>query len=275
MSDWSLYGLQSSSISYPVNTHLSVTSHSTNANQKGNWTEIIASLPYDAVLTLRVTVCSNNNYDYLIDVGVGAAGSEIVAVENLIFCNPVTVTNGMGYSVYIPLIFPSGTRISLRTQSTTANKACYFAMTAVFAGGFGQYQLCKVSTTYGANTADSGGTQIDPGGSAGTDGNWSQLTAATTRLTRAFFLMFGNILNAARTDYLWSVEIGIGAAGSEQIIVDSFKLYASAYNDIILPQVSPVFPINIPAGTRLAARASCSGADATDRLFDVILYAFS
>jgi len=38
------------------------------------------------------------------------------------------------------------------------------------------------------------------------------------------------------------------------------------------PPVLGPFPVAIPSGSRIAARAQCNISDATDRLFDVAVY---
>jgi len=51
-------------------------------------------------------------------------------------------------------------------------------------------------------------------------------------------------------------------------------LFSSSAVDFTVPMTVGYFQRKIPAGTRIAARAQCSGTDATDRLFDVLLYGF-
>jgi hypothetical protein len=66
------------------------------------------------------------------------------------------------------------------------------------------------------------------------------------------------------------MDIGVGSAGSEQVLLGDMDLSASAGSDSIGPMAIGV-PVRIPAGTRLAVRAQSNITDATDRLFDAML----
>lgn len=276
MGDWTLYGQAHKATVYPGggSYHVSLAPHASSANTKGSWTQIVAALPYDSILIPQVTVTANF-YEWLFDIGIGGAGSEVVLVSNLHFDCAVAYAQSMGYMYPIPIIVPSGTRIAFRSQCSFANKPYYTCVTAIHVGGFAKEMLCNSSTTYGDATADSGGTSIDPGAIASTDGSWVQLTAATTAPCKAFFLCIGNQGNTGRSDYAWKMDVAVGAAAAEQEIVSDFVLYSSSYNSIIVPNRTPIFPITIPIGTRISVRAMCNGTGTDDRKFDVILYTFS
>jgi hypothetical protein len=67
----------------------------------------------------------------------------------------------------------------------------------------------------------------------------------------------------------------VGGAGSEVVFLNDIRLFNSGlYNNFSPDHYGPL-PVDIPAGSRISARAQCTGTDATDRLVDVIAHGFS
>ena len=273
MADWSYPGGGFKLLTSPggVSYHAAITSGAANTN--GNWTEIIASLPYDSVINFQKNVHGYND-DYLFDVGVGAAGSEILAVQALIV--PVGYTSGLtGVPCDIPMIFPAGSRISIRCQCRGATKVLYIAAVATYIGGFAKNRFYNLSNSYGYVTADSGGTSIDPGVDVNTYGAWTQIAAATERECKALIIGTGGQSLANRNSAIWSLDVGIGAVGFEvPIVIAQPIIHISGSVDDVQPIFTPIYELSIPAGTRLSVRTLCSINTATHRLFDVILYTF-
>lgn len=270
MGDWPIsYGSKSSGQGI---TEIYAVAHA-DANTKGNWIECIASTPYMCEIAVSILSLSGN-YAYLVDIGIGPAGSEIVLVANLNKDWPTTVY-GAPTSYNIPILLPAGTRIAARCQCLTAgSKQASISIHTIPFGGFGFPYGCQLCTTYGAVTADSGGTSIDPGASAGTYGAWVEFSAATTYRIRALQIGIGNQSNTARTQGFWGLDVGIGSAGNEVAIVSGYQLFCHSSADLVVPNVSPLFPVVVPQNSRLSVRAKSGVTDATDRTFDAILYAY-
>lgn len=247
----------------------SITANAT-ANTKGNFTELIASTSFDATSLLVMLDDISSATDYLIDIAIGGAGSEVVVISNLI------VTGGTGSIVYgghylLPVNIPAGSRVSARCQASTGS-AVVRVSAQLFGSGMGGAETLGLVATYGDNTATSGGTQVDPGGTANTKGSYVQIAASTTYPIRFLVIAIGNKLNNIRSSQSWLMDVAIGGAGSETVILSNMAFNCSTSPDIITPQTYCMIPVNIPAGTRIAVRAQSDGIDATDRLFDVILY---
>lgn len=82
-------------------------------NSKGSWVELIASTTRDSHGLFVVLPSNENSNDYLFDIGIGAAASEQVILENLL--------KSQRYSSYFyqfGLWIPAGTRLSARAQSS-------------------------------------------------------------------------------------------------------------------------------------------------------------
>lgn len=243
-------------------------------NTKGSWTTVVASCPFNAdgfYLMFRNGAVA----DFLIDIGVGSNGD---AVDETIVSNILTSsgTNGgacWSTEAYIPLPVRAGNRIAARIQSTDASQTTAITIRPV-SGSFYRAMRMKHATTYGADTSDSGGTQVDPGGSASTKGAYSQVTASTDRPMKAALLCFGSRNNGVfGASHLHYVDIATGTAGGERVIIGDMEMTGEGTND----QYSPVWRnafVNIPAGSRLAARSSDTQTDATDRLWDIAVVGF-
>lgn len=264
-------------ITYPVGpttTGLTLTADAS-ANTKGAFTEVIASAPFDANAIIVELVLTNANAGrlFLIDVALGGAGSEVVVVPDLI-CEGVSTVSGVyGQGSYqIPLRVPAGSRISLRCQSSTgASTIGQIATTLIAAGGV---DGITSFVNYGANAGDSGGTAIDPGGTAHTKSGWVELTPSSSAVTQWMGLMvtYGHATVATCS---WAVDIGTGPAASEVVLLPDVRI-GSATSSGAQPSIQARMThalTYIPAGTRIAARASCSINTATARVIDVALLA--
>ena len=238
------------------------------ANTKGAWTELIAAAAADAAWLYVVFGSGGSAHKALLDVGLGAAGSEQVLVPDLHYdC----IAGGMHNETYaLPVAIPAGSRVAVRVQSTVGSGAV--RATALLGQGPDE-GLATVGEVYayGVSTADSGLTAVDPGAAANADGAWVQLTAATTAAIRWLVLAVGHDADTLASGTRWLVDVGTGAGGAEAVLVPDVAVSAGQNSDIVGPRAIG-FPVDIPAGTRIAARARCTTTRSPDRLLDVAVY---
>lgn len=243
------------------------------ANTKGSYSELDASTDIDAD-GFYLNILLSFGADFLIDIAIGAPGSEVDVISNLQVSSVAATTIVQEViDIYIPLRVPAGTRLSARCQATTGSKTCFISGQLARGGRFRELGLSR-ATTYGANTADSGGTSVDPGATISTKGAYSQLSAAITNPIKYALVCIGNQANAARTDSNFLSDIAIGGAGSESIVIPDLYFRPSSATSTLRPHNFQRFVSPIAAGTRLAARGLCGINDATDRLFDVVVIGF-
>lgn len=273
MADWPLQdgqGTETAGVVAAASTGVVVAS-SASINTKGTWVELTAATARHGIgILVNLRRGHTAVADFLVDIGIGAAAAEIVIVPNL-KADSGTNTLTRSAPLWIPIGIPAGTRISARCQSTISAAASRVQVTVVYGSMLTAPPLTRV-TDYGTNTADSGAVSVDPGGSINTKGSWTQITASTTSPMRNLIVGIGNVANSTRTAYDWLLDIGIGGSGSEIVILGDQHLEAHTSDDLMGPTFIGPIPCSIPAGTRLAARSQCSGADATDRLCDVTIY---
>lgn len=243
----------------------SVTSGLTNV--KGSWTEIVASTPFMACC-FTILFSGVTAGDFLFDIGFGANPNEVAFVSNLHHSDR---QSGQGpTSVYwFPIPIPAGTRVTVRSQCQSGGSKVGYVTIILCEAQFVREPALSRATVYGAATGDSGLVGLDPGGTADTKNSYSEIVASTTYPIRELYIVLGNQANTARTDCNWLIDISVGASLSEQIVIPDVYVSCNAVGDLVLPEVIGPIPVNIPAGSRLAARCACSIIDATDRLVDV------
>jgi hypothetical protein len=276
MGDWATVdgqGTETAGVVPATSTGVVVASNAS-TNTKGNWVELTAATARPAIgILVGIRRGHSAVADFLVDIGIGAAAAEVVIVPNL---KGDSGTNTLTHScpLFIPIGIAAGTRIAARCQATISAAASRVQVTVIYGSMLTASPLSRV-TDYGTNLADSGGVSVDPGASINTKGSWVQIVASTTNPIRMLMVGLGNGTNSTRTAYDWLLDIGIGPAASEIVLLGDQHLEAHTSDDLISPTFIGPFPCNIPAGTRLAARTQCSGADATDRLCDVLIYGVS
>lgn len=243
---------------------------SATANTKGTWTQLTAATARDAVWIDVDIHSATAARDYLLDIGIGAAGSEHVLIPDLIAGSGTgSICRGAVYR--FPIFVPAGSRLAARCQSGTGSATIRVAGTLT-AASFNSDCGSSEVTAYGALAASTAGTTVDPGATANTKGTWTEITAATSAPIRALVVGQGNLVQTTRTSCDWLLDIGIGPAGSEQVLIGDQHWECSTTCDTIVPIARPPYFVDIPAGTRLAARAACSITTATVRNLSTVYY---
>jgi hypothetical protein len=118
-----------------------------------------------------------------------------------------------------------------------------------------------LATDYGSDTANSTGTTVTSG-AAGTKGSYAQLTASCNEVS--YLIVMVNKGSATATDYQL-VDIAIGGAGSEQIILPNLRSSQTSSAGHLVPCLYG-YPVKIPAGTRIAARIAFGQASKTAQI---------
>lgn len=267
MSDWGLLAGNNQKATLNLDTSNSRGTALTTpgaANSKGAWLQLIASS--QAASRILISAESSGLADCLVDIGVGGSGSEQVIIPDLLFSGRSELFNGFGFDISIP----AGTRISARYQVHNVSFTLY-TVVMLLNGHFLSGSPHNKVIAYGPDTSDSGGLAVDPGGTANTKGSYSELTSSSTRRIRKLHIALGNRANNVRSFANFLLDIAIGAASSEQVIIADIPLLGTQ-NELIASNIGTSFSVDIPAGTRIAARCQCSITDATDRVLDLAIY---
>jgi len=232
-------------------------SFTASVGSKSAYTQIIASTAADTCW-MCVAFITNVAASQAIDIAVGAAGSELVIVPNLMLqgYTPSGTTIKIGSAFYsFPLSIPQGTRIAVRSQASAAGST--FVNMWTFDAGFTQIEGIAGFDAIGWTSGTTLGTTLTQGSPAGTKGSYAQLIASTARDYIGLFGYVDSQNSTANANYS-NTDIAVGASGSEQIIVPNWGTWLTQAQE----GETPFFPIAIPAATRLSARSS-GGASTT------------
>lgn len=91
------------------------------------------------------------------------------------------------------------------------------------------------------------------GGTAHTKGSWAEVTAAATSEWSWFSLLLMAVNSTSATDTSTLLDVGIGGAGSEVVIVPNLAVgYGGSSAAITAPWL---LPVRVPKGSRVAVRA--------------------
>lgn len=267
MADWPLYGpvAYKSAVDGTISRGVAVTSSAT-VNNKGAWTELIASTPH-ASNGFYLNVRTTNSTSGCIDIGIGPAGAEIVVVPNL-WVGTQNVVQG---HVWVPIALPRGVRVAARVQSGAASKTFHLALAIASQNYRAPRGLQGAFSAGVATTATTTSTGIDPGLTANSKGGWTELIASTDRVTRwiVLSLHWAGVARVAETN--WLVDVGMGPIGAEQVVVPDIAIVARDANSSNSSSITPLLvsmPAYIPLGSRIAVRAQCD-ATSNDRNFGV------
>jgi hypothetical protein len=219
------------------------------ANTKGSYTQLTAATANDACW-IGVTIDGESGTaTSLVDIAVGAAGSEKVIINNLVA--QADFTDRAPSFFHFPCAIPAGTRIAARSQSATASAAAAVSV-HLFDGAFTMIEGSGGVDSIGAVTTTSCGTQITASGSTNTKGAYVSL-GITTRDYMGLCVGMDQENNTAST-YSFLLDISIGASGSQKDIIPNLAGRFKMSDSNFAPSSWGPFFIPIPANTNLWAR---------------------
>ena len=251
----------------PANSAYTAVTASATINTKGSYAELIAATTYGSYgffLGLTNSAAAATDTSMLLDIAIGAAASEVDILSNyLAGLKPTTPATGGPEWTFIPLFIPAGARVSARIQGVIASDILQVAVSLI--GGRSQVsdKIFTACDTYGANTADSGGTSHTPG-NTGAESTPATIGTAS-RDYGAVLLSLGNTLTvASNLAYHWEL------VASATTLAEWLSHTTTAEN-ILGPYPSQPALVRISNGTAMQIQAECS---ATAEAQDVALHCF-
>jgi hypothetical protein len=244
------------------------------AATKGAWVEMIAASTFDSAwveVYLFDIAAGGVASQAALDIGIGAAAAETVLIADLLagYAGGGGSQSGGWKNWAFPLRIPTGSRLSARLASVRTATTEARAAIILFEGeSIEPQETDRIVTTYGMGTVPNG-TAITPGAS-GAEGAWTEIVSATTRAHFAFMPSFQITGDTALASRGFMVDIGIGAGGAEvEIGRWHYQSSDAEYMGGPLPNRPAI--VHVPAGVRLAMRASSSGT--LDTGYDACIHA--
>ena len=227
---------------------------SATTHTKGSWSQLIASTSAQSDWLLVYadqggTPSNGVDTSFMLDIGTGSSGSEVVRIENLFRgYTQASDTGRHNPGILFPLRIASGTRIAARAQAAVASRTG--SVTVVTFSSAARSSMPTTLDTIGADTTATRGTNLP------TNNTYVQLTASTSQAYQALIAVpaaSGTAFDADTSLY----TIASGASGSEQALF-TFNVATAAAERLSydVPRLPQVYDTHIPAGTRIAARQS-------------------
>jgi hypothetical protein len=242
---------------------------------KGAWTEITAAAPVGVNgFWLQFETIGNSSAatPALLDLGIGAAGSEIGVLSNLVVGFQSIATGPTFY----PMAIPAGARLAGRAQGGIASDIIPVTIVwAVGEQGFHAARRMAVCDSYGADTSISGGTILGLPATGGAFGAWTEITPTTINEIHTLEIT-GQLppTTTAATAANLLVEVGVGAAGLEIPVSKAF--FETSTSELILRQlrsgVESHSSTMIKAGSRVSARYM--GSNSVNARPNIVLHGF-
>jgi len=187
------------------------------------------------------------------EFGLGAPGSE----QTIVAC-PINQLYETEPWFTLPLLLPAGQVLSARVKFNMASAADAYPDFHLYAGqSFVDSTPRQRAATYGLT--NSSGQQVATG-AAGGYGSWVELTSASTnRVKQMVVCVQPNTPNSGGGggDALIQIDVGVGNTGNavDRIVFDKLYTYYQGGRTLVPNSIGPL-PCDLPAGTRIAARAA-------------------
>lgn len=258
------------------------------ANTKSTtWETVCAETTFDVDAMFLSFNSHSTQSSFLLDLawcGAGQPDSSLTTVlENLVVCGSGGAGGGTNIhpsgQAMVPASIPAGSRIAGRVQCSTGSQG--FRMPIMLCGGgfysmLSQYLREGMCSHVGVNLAASRGTQVDPGGSAGAKGAWTELGRLEKPIKAMIVCV--NQENAAPASAYFRLDIARGT--DREIIIPDYAAgtavgTSNSGEGLQGEGFSPLFFTDLQAGDILAARLQSSITDATDRILQISIVGFA
>lgn len=227
------------------------------------WVEAVASTSDDTQyisFSLRESHSTGGMVTGMVDIGVGAASSEVIIAKELLV-QKINTDGGVNVVEYrLPLTISSGSRVAVRynTLYGTRGDPIYFVLHL--------YGSSSVLSTYSYCDLIGRGTSVAT--TANTKSAWVELSASTSYDYDEVIVGHVNPTAANLDNSYQFIDLGVGAASSEVVVLGDLMTFTHPDDDILCPTASPRMPLSIPSGSRVAARVlnNDTGANSTTTL---------
>jgi len=241
----------------PLNTY--GTSITPATGSKSAWVEIYSSLAYDTyglLINFNTNTASIQSRNTVVDIGIGAASSEIVLIPDLIAGNANNYSGTVGgLWYYFPVAIPAGTRVAVRAQGTVT--------TAFFVSLQAMQKPLQTSMLKKASFVEAVGMTVPQGTAvtAGTTGEGSWTLLGTTA-SRCWFWQIGVQVRSTDTAHnavMYHLDLAEGNGTNFNILIKSQPFYTATNEAAALLPITVGCEVPVPAGRSIYVRAQCSG----------------
>ena len=237
---------------------------------KGNWAVVFAALDNDTfglIVQVQNSRTSAANRTYVVDVGIGGAGSEQVIIPDVIGSNAVP-NNGIGGGglwYYFPIFIPAGTRIAVRAQGNVTTSCRVIVKAMQQPANPSMVKTCghveKIGLTGITGTSVTSGTT--------SEGSWTLLGTTSRDL---WWWQLGVQVPVADTVHVLAVshwDVAVGNGTNFQMIMQDVIFQTSTTEEAGKPLHVLGCEAFVPSGASIYVRAQ---ADVTPDPFEAAVY---
>ncbi len=253
---------QESSVSAPAGAL--GTSLTPGNNTKGTWAQLISSTTNDSY---GVIVHINSGFtaaaarSMLVDIGTGAAASEVVLIPDLL-CEGADATERGAVTFFFPLFIPASTRIAARASVNNATVGTIRANVTLLQKP-SRPELIRFGTfvrAFGVTAATSKGTTVTPGAS-GAEGSWTQVGSATAEDLWFWQAAFGYD-DSTQTSQPHFLDLAHGDGTTKRIIYENCIVGKNSSEGTFKDSTMQILRgyCEVPSGQNIYMRMSLSSA---------------
>lgn len=226
---------------------------------KGSWAQAIASLTDDCY-GLMINISGNNtsgaSRNTVVDIGIGAASSEVVLIPNLIGGNAQGFTaTGSGLWYYFPIFIPSGTRVAIRAQSTVTTTFSVYIQ--AYERPLNPAMVKAASYVQAVGVSVPTGTSVTSG--TNSDGSWTLLGTVSRK---CWFWQIGAEIpssNITHSSVTYALDLAVGDGTNFDILLQNQIFVTTSAEVATMPPIFAGCELAVPAGASIYARGQCSG----------------
>lgn len=241
-----------------------VNAHATDDNVKGT-PVAIGTATYNATGIILTMLPGSTSYSWLVDLSLDS-GAAYVILSNFLVDVPTAIGT---VRVFIPISIPAGATVYCRCQCSAANKAISAAISFLSGDFAGLSPYTKIETLGAGVDSSSGGTKLDPGGTAYIKSGYVQIGSASTIAAKHLIISCG-ARRAALASGRFGFDLAIGETGAQQVFLANILFYPHTLRLIDL--VGFGISANFPAGTKFWANPVCTVTTTPGRQFDMVIY---
>jgi len=201
-----------------------------NNNLYNTWTPLIATTSFDSYLCkICINRCYTSGacYPTLVDIAVGASGSEQTIIPDLLATGAADFTLG-GKTFIFPIFIPAGSRISGNGRTSHVASTDPHVVVELFGrpSNLSAHRYgCKVQS-FGALTATSTGTTATPGTSS--DGSWTALGNTTRDIIHVNAAMGIRSTDSSWLDRSYALDLSYYNGATDKIVVSNMPIWVKA-----------------------------------------------
>jgi hypothetical protein len=236
------------------------------SNAEGTYTELVDGAlitedVYMIYLWISSGFVSTASKPQLLDIGVDeAAGTSYTTIlANLSMGNTCAISMSgerFGRFFSIPLFIKAGSSIAVRIQGAHATGTAVLVAMKCYGAPDKPHMICSAAFTETIGTiTNSSGPTFTPGTSSA-EGTWTLVGATVADLWG--FVMSIDCDDATKNNLGYMFDLAYGDASNKVLLIENAPMYFTATEDVSHPMWENGYA-NVPAGTNIYVRGTCSG----------------